>query len=121
MRTRELKAAARAAGKRAGTAAGSWAIDGNTSVETCRRILVAFDEGDPAFLDSFRYPDLSGEFSGDPTLRSLMEDLGLEEGDPRYEWLESDLCDAWTDAATLAFEREVIRACRYQTARYQTA
>jgi len=115
MRTRELKAAARAAGKAAGTNAGSWAIDGNTSVDTCRRILVAFNEGDPAVLDHLRYPDLSGEFSGDPTPRSLVEDLGLDEDDPRYEWLESDLCDIWQDAASMAFQREVIRTCKYQT------
>lgn len=112
MRTRELKAAARAAGKAAGTNAGSWAIDGNTSVDTCRRILIAFDEGDPAILDSFRYPDLSGEFSGDPTPRSLMEDLGLSEDDPRFDWLESELCDEWENASSLAFEREVSWRCR---------
>lgn len=34
-------------GYRAGEAAGSWVIDGNTSRETCERILRGIEEGDP--------------------------------------------------------------------------
>lgn len=121
MRTRDLKAAARKAGRRAGESAASWATDfgrmnARDSKEAARRIIKGFEDGDPAILDGFRFPNLSGEYADDPTPRSLMDDLGLSEDDPRYEWLESDLCDAWEESSALAFEVEVIRSCKSELA-----
>lgn len=116
MRTRDLKAAARKAGRRAGESAASWATDfGRMNVrdsqDTARRIIKGFADGDPEVLDSFRFPNLSGEYADDLTPQSLMEDLGLDQDDPRAEWLEDTLCSLWEDAACMSFEASIIRAC----------
>ena len=110
MRTRDLKAAARAAGKAAGISAASWVEVSETNASA---ILAGLNDCDPAVYDSLAFPNLSGEYADAPTPRSLMEDIGLGEDDTRYEWLESDLCDAWENASSQAFEREVSRRCRY--------
>ena len=72
---------ARAAGEEHGRAAASWYFDGNTSDETYAAVLRGIEEGDPQTLDTFPSSPLSGEWVGDPTPRSVLEDLDVEEDD----------------------------------------
>jgi hypothetical protein len=114
MRTREILREAKRLGHVAGEAAASWATDGNTTRETAARIIKGFDEGDPAVLDMFRIPNLSGEWADGPTPASLCEDVGFDaEAEPeRAEYLEGDICDAWEEAVSLAFWDTLIRDCK---------
>ena len=117
MRTRDILRAARRDGKAAGIGAAGWALDFGrmTSAqerETAERVIRGIEEGDPAVLDSFRVPNLSGEFADDPTPRSLAEDYGLSEDDPRAEWLPDEICTAWEDAASESFWRKLAEDCR---------
>ena len=119
MRTREILRNAKREGKRAGINAAGWAFmpgRDRDSIGTARRILAGIEDGDPAILDAFRTPDLSGEFSGDPTPRSLAEDCGLDEDDPRSEWLQDKIANAWEDAASSSFWTSLERACRAELA-----
>lgn len=62
-----------------GKAAGSWAIDGNTSDEAKAAIVKGYDDGDPAVMDMCPSP-LSGEWA--------------EESIPELSYrYEIDLCD----------------------------
>lgn len=73
---------ARDMGTEAGRAAGSWAIDGNTTAETARAILDGIADGDPEVLDRFGPPSpLSGEWAGDPTPRDVFDAVGLDPDD----------------------------------------
>ena len=112
MRTREALRAAKKAGREAGEAAASWYFDGNTTPETYARVLKGIEDGDPEILDSFPYPNLSGEWAGDPTPRSLADDCGLEDEDERAEWLISDLCSAWEDAFSTAVHDSIEKEAR---------
>ena len=111
MRTREILRAARKDGQWAGKNAAGWAFDGNTDPATYKRVLAGIMDGDPEVLDSFRTPDLSGEWSGDPTPRSLANDYDLDDDDPR-DWLLDEACTVWMDAASQAFWDEIERVCR---------
>lgn len=117
MRTREMLARARRYGKDAGAAAADWATDfgrmtQTASRQTAERILRALADNDSAVLDSFRIPNLSGEYADDPTPATLAEDCGLDPDDSRAEWLTDELSSAWEEAAGKAFWRELERACR---------
>lgn len=95
-----------------GKAAASWVFDGNTTEDTYRAVLAGIESGDPAVMDAYRTPDLSGEFAGDYTPRDLAADLGIA-GDADPE--ESGLSDAETtylDTASEAFWHEVERMAR---------
>lgn len=97
---------AREAGRTAGRAAGSDAADGNTDPDAIRETLRLLADGDPAveqFLPS--RPDLSGEWSGDPTPASLIEDY-LYHGEPEDADLEDAdaLADAWEEGVSETFE-----------------
>ena len=98
-------------GREAGKCAASWAFDGNTSEETYQIVKKGLDDGDPAIIDRFRSPDLSGEFSGDPTPDMLAEELDIPYGDAALD----DACIAWMDAASEAFWAEIERVVRYHT------
>jgi len=78
MRTRDILAAARRDGAEAGRNAASWCTDGNTTLETYRAILRGIEDGDPAVLDAYRVPDLSGEYADAPTPSDLAERYGRE-------------------------------------------
>ena len=107
----ELVTLATALGANAGRAAASWVTDGNTTPATYRRILQGIEDGDPEVLDACRTPDLSGEYAGDPTPRTLADELGLEDGDD--DWLD-DCCTAYEVAASQSFWDELERVCRLQ-------
>lgn len=88
-----------------GTDAGTWVIDGNTSDETCRKMLARLDDGDPD--DSL--PELClGQWADDPSFREILEDLNIEATDES----EDDLFGTYSDAWYEGLYHEVERACR---------
>lgn len=60
-------------GHDAGSAAGSWVIDGNTTRETALHILRGYEDGDPEIMDMMPAP-LSGEWAGE-SITELLGDL----------------------------------------------
>lgn len=90
-----------------GKAAGSWVIDGNTSDETCARILRMLEDGDPA-LD---LPELRlGEWADDPTFSDILDAAGVAGTcDDEYE---DELFCVYRDAWSEGLIGEVERACR---------
>ena len=112
MRTRDLKSAARRMGREDGARAASWTYDGNTSREAAERIVRGLEDGDPEILDSFCPPNLSGEYADDPTPHSLARDLGLDDDDPRSEWLIDELATAYEEGVSATFWPAVERAYR---------
>ena len=117
MRTRDILRMAKRDGKRAGVNAAGWALAVGRMTqlqerETAERVLRGIEDCDPAILDRFSVPNLSGEFAGDPTPRSLAEDYGIADDDPRAEWLVDELSAAWENAASESFWREIARSCR---------
>lgn len=110
-----LLAEAAQLGREAGKNAASWweqdAIGGRSSnAQECAELtLKMLDDGDPAIYDSLPSPNLSGEWADDPTPQSLMAELDCEDCEPE---VESDLCDAWSDAASEAVVWEIERLCR---------
>lgn len=113
MRTREILRKARRDGREAGRAAASWCFDGNTTDATYRYFLKGLEDGDPAVLDAYTAPNLSGEWAGDPTPQSLAEDYDLDETNDPEGWRLDEACRAWEDAASEAFWQELERAARY--------
>lgn len=93
-------------GAEAGKSAGSWIIDGNTSVETCAAILAGLEDGDPQVMDMMPAP-LSGEMAGE----SIPEIFGLAVGE---DWPTDGELAEYEDAYSLAFWDTVEAACRYQ-------
>lgn len=114
MRTREAIRQAKKDGAEAGKAAASWCFDGNTKDETYRIVLRQIEDGDPA-LD-FNPPNLSGEYSDDPTPHSLAEEYGIDDSTERGQQILDDVCSAWEDAANEAFYFEIERVCRFHVA-----
>jgi hypothetical protein len=70
-----------AAGYEAGTAAGSWVIDGNTTEDAARTILEGIADGDPEVMDALPSAPLSGEWAGAPLPRDILRDLDADEYD----------------------------------------
>jgi hypothetical protein len=99
-------------GRDAGHAAASWAIDGNTDRATCARILAGITDGDPAVMDAYRVPGLSGEFADEYTPRDLAGELGLDPGDADDADAMRTVCDAWEAGASEAFWHELERLAR---------
>lgn len=114
----ELLKEAAELGRAAGQNAAEWweqdVIGGRVSSrvdtrEVARYILQGMEDGDPEFLDSLPWPNLSGEWAGDPTPASLYAELGIE---AEQDSDDGALCTAWEDAASEAVVREVERLCR---------
>lgn len=94
-----------------GRDAGSWVIDGNTSDETCARILSMMDDGDPA-LD---LPELQlGQWADDPSFGDILDAAGVPGTvDDDYE---DELFCVYSDAWYEGLHLEVERACRARVA-----
>jgi hypothetical protein len=90
-------------GREHGKSAATWAEIDSTNAAT---ILAGIDDGDPAVLDMFRTPDLSGEFAGDYLSCDLASDLGIEDSDDL-----DDVCRAYLDAASEAFWDAIESTC----------
>lgn len=100
--------AAEAAGYVAGTAAGSWLLDGNSSLDVARRLLDGIEDGDPAVLDELPSPPLSGEWAGDPTPRDVLASVGMSEEDDAAD----DVLTAYEDAFSRGVSDEAVRSAR---------
>lgn len=96
-------------GRDAATCAASWTCDGNTPDDHRRRMLAWLDDGDDRARDYLpREPDLSGEWSDDPSPASLYREItGRDESNPAdglcFETRHGYFIDAMADA----FERGV--------------
>jgi hypothetical protein len=88
-------------GYAAGKARGSWVIDGNTTLETCQRIVQGFDDGDPEIMDIQPSP-LSGEWAGE----SIKELFGYQPS--------SHCLDLYEQGYSEGFWDEVMSAARSQ-------
>jgi hypothetical protein len=99
-------------GRDAGEAAAASAHDGNTEAVWYEWVYRGIYEGDPAVLDAFRLPDLSGEWAGDPTPATMAQEWGLNESNDRDGSILDDLCTLYIDAADRAFWWELSRACK---------
>ena len=102
--------AMRAAGERAGTAAGGWIADGNTREEALRALLRQWDDGDPA-APTAPMP-FSGEWADSPTLRDVIEAETDADVDSLSPEEEADLADAFEEAYALAWQEEAERTVR---------
>ena len=91
------------AGLERGGAAGSWAIDGNTSDESKAAIVKGYDDGDPAVMDMCPAP-LSGEWAGES-----IPELSAEYGIDLYD---ADKADDFEEGFADGFWREVLRAAK---------
>lgn len=100
--------AADSAGYEAGTAAGSWVIDGNTTEETARHLLEGIEDGDPAVLDSLPSSPLSGEWADAPLPRDVLENVGMAEDDPATD----DVLTSYEDGFARGVTDEVTRSAR---------
>jgi len=96
---------AQALGQRHGRAAASWVEPGDEA--TAAKIKKGWEEGDPAVLDLFRVPDLSGEFADSMTPGKLMAEVGFR-GTPEEE---QEIASAYEVAADEGFWDAMIQAC----------
>jgi len=95
-----------------GKAAASWVFDGNTPASTYRDVLKGIREGDPAVLDRFREPSLSGEYADDYSEDQLMDDIGWVPHDGTA--MRAELADQYNIEVATAFRWEVERLARDQ-------
>lgn len=72
--------------------------------------LKGIEGGDPMIYDSLPFPNLSGEWTGDPTPTSVLDELDATDLLEPEE--EQDVLDAWEIAAQDAVVAEVERLCR---------
>lgn len=93
--TDEMLTAADTAGHKAGTAAGSWVLDGNSTNETAHRILEGLEDGDPEIFDMCPSP-LSGEWAGE-SIPELSAEYGIDlEDDILASAFEQGFADGWS-------------------------
>jgi hypothetical protein len=98
---------ARAQGAADGCAAGTWAIDGNTTGETKQAFIKGFEDGDPAIYDALPSSPLSGEWADGLLPRDVLGWYGLTEDDDRAD----DILCAYEDGYSQGVVDEVERAC----------
>lgn len=96
-------------GREHGENAASWYFDGNTTLETYRAVLTGMEDGDPAILDTFPCSPLSGEWADDPTPRSVLADLGVEEDSEDADTLLWEYEDAFARAVEVGIEGACLR------------
>lgn len=98
-------------GRQYGANAAEWAIDTILmSREQMLAVMKGIDDGDPAVLDQFREPNLSGEHQGEPTPQSILEDV--EAGDDTDSEM---IVEAWEEAARDAFWAKVQETIAFHT------
>src|SRR3989304_6284434 len=123
---------AMAAARTLGTTAGEAAASGYSISDepTARKVLAGIEDGDPQVLDTFPWPDLSGQWadvpSGPQVVREILDDADVQHasaGDNhapgacnRCDWYDAsgDLLDAYELAYGQAMQDEIERMARYQ-------
>jgi len=111
-----------ALGRRAGENAASWTIQdlwGGRATrgekEVAQSVIRQLEDGDPAIYDSFRLPDLSGEWGGDPTPHDLFDScMGFEyfpDADDHMDIMD-ELCTAWEQAVSESFYSTLEQSAR---------
>lgn len=106
---------ARQLGRKAGIAAASWIIDGNSKRELILALLTMMDDGDPQVDYYFpRRPDLSGEWADDSTPASIAEEVsGLDVNANEIEPEQVDeIAGAWEEGVSETFQSEIERILR---------
>jgi len=112
-------------GRQDGTNAAGWytmdTIGGRVSraedaQRGARAIIAGIEDGDPAVLDTFPAPDLSGERADSLTSSDLTRDAwaaaGIAPEDQDGYEDATDICDAYETAFSDAVENEIARAAR---------
>lgn len=94
-------------GQAAGTAAADWVFDGNTASEEYGRVLNGIEDGDPAVMDAFTEPTLSGDGM---TSAKLLNCLDLPPAISDEE--AARICDAWEAGASEGFWHRLEKICR---------
>ena len=101
-------------GRERGHAAATWAgIDDNNVARIARQ----WQDGDPALFDMIPGP-LSGEFAGDPTPSSLLDEIGFAERSVIEDPFGTDgdeICTAYEVAYQEAYASEFERQIAYYT------
>lgn len=104
-------------GNQAGTGAAYWAIQdlwggraGRGADDAAREFLRRYEDGDDTGLCE---PQLSGEYSDEPTPQSLAIDCGIEEDDADAI---DELCSMWEQACSEAYWWTLERSAREQVA-----
>lgn len=105
-----IKAAAEL-GKRHGESAADWIIQDSWGgrvtrgeKEAASAFLKGLENGDPAIMDGFNPPNLSGEYADDMTPQRLMDHCFRFEDDyAECADYEDDICLSYEDAASEAF------------------
>lgn len=91
-----------------GRVAGSWAVDGTTSNETCAALLRGMEEGDPVILDALPLPQVGGEWAGDPNWAEILREEECADADDA----RGDLFEVYCDAFARGVEEQVTSDCR---------
>lgn len=105
---------ARELGREHGKAKASWAIEPDRlSRVRMQAILDGIENIDPRIMDQFVEPDLSGEYRDSPTPITLCNELEVDPhaGDGEFQ---TEICDAWEEAARDAYWAEIQRTLQYQ-------
>ena len=108
---------ARDIGAEHGTAAGSWCVDGNSSVENLRSIVQASEDGEFWDIAGGISAPLSGEWADGYSINQLFEDIGLtadglDGGTDLGGGLNDGVFSAYEDAYYSAYEAEAVRSAR---------
>lgn len=106
--TVELWSHALELGRTAGRNAATWAFGNNATTAEYDRFLRGYEDGDPAVMDAFVPPNLSGEWADSATPRTLQTDLGLSDS-VEDALLLDELCATWLMGAEEGYYGELIR------------
>lgn len=80
-----------------------------TTAEAAADLLERLEDGDPEAYDYLPHGPLSGEWAGSYSVPDLMDDLGFDDEDEAWEWL-----DEYVDAFDDGFGQGVEAAIREQ-------
>jgi len=89
-----------------GVTAGSWLLDGNSSEDAARRLLVGIEDGDPEILDQLPASPLSGEYADGLLPRDVLSWYDLDE----QHDAAADVLRAFEDGFSRGVEAEAVRS-----------
>jgi len=98
-------------GREAGNDAASWYYNRtDPSRDDLLKVLKGIEDGDPEILDTFASSPLSGEHADSPTPQTLYDMLGMGSG--RVEFVGDEVCEAFEQAFSTAYESNVVEQTR---------